>query len=68
VAVVEEATDMITRRDLLQRTGAAALALGPWETAFAEYFKPAKPALYPPETVITACGICDSACGMRATI
>jgi thiosulfate reductase/polysulfide reductase chain A len=59
---------MITRRDLLQRTGAAALALGPWETAFAEYFKPAKPALYPPETVITACGICDSACGMRATI
>lgn len=60
---------MITRRSVLQSAGAAAaLQLTPWQEAFAGYFEPAQPALYPPETIVTSCGICDSACGMRATV
>lgn len=60
---------MITRRSVLQSAcTAAGLQLIPWREAFAGYFEPAQPSLYPPETIVTSCGICDSACGMRATV
>ncbi|MGQ9916781.1 MAG: molybdopterin-containing oxidoreductase family protein, partial [Bryobacteraceae bacterium] len=48
---------------------AAALAVAPWEEVFAEHFEEARAAApYPPESIVTACGICDSACGMRVTV
>ncbi len=60
---------MITRRTVLQSSGAAAaLTLAPWREAFGSYFAPAERRLYPPESIVTSCGICDSACGMRATV
>ncbi len=60
---------MITRRTVLQSSGAAAaLTLAPWQEAFGSYFGPAERRLYPPESIVTSCGICDSACGMRATV
>lgn len=61
---------MITRRTVLRSAGsAAALAVAPWEEVFADYFEEARTAApYPPESIVTACGICDSACGMRVTV
>lgn len=60
---------MITRRSVLQGAGAAAtLGALPWNEAFAEFFEKASGIAYPPDSIITACGICDSACGMRATV
>lgn len=60
---------MISRRNWLQMAGkAAALSVAPWERLFAEHFTAAPHALYPPESLVTSCGICDSACGMRATV
>ena len=55
----------ITRRSLLRTAGAAGvLGALPIDKAFAEYFRPAN-ALYPPESLVTCCGICDSACGIE---
>lgn len=60
---------MITRRTILRNTGTAAvLSAAPWEELFAGYFEEARTAPYPPESIVTSCGICDSACGMRATV
>lgn len=61
---------MITRRTVLRSAGsAAALTVAPWEELFADYFEEARAgAPYPPESIVTACGICDSACGMRVTV
>lgn len=59
----------ISRRTLLRNAASAGMmgALSA-HSAFADYFKPAPAALYSPETLITCCGICDSACGIRATV
>jgi thiosulfate reductase/polysulfide reductase chain A len=59
----------ISRRSILRSAGTAGL-LGsiPLEQAFAQFFQPASRQLYPPNTIVTACGICDSACGIRATV
>lgn len=60
---------MITRRSVLQGAGGAAvLGTLPWNEAFAEYFERSQAIPYPPESLVTACGICDSACGMRVTV
>lgn len=60
---------MITRRSVLQGAGAAAtLGALPWREAFASYFEKSASVAYPPDSIITSCGICDSACGMRATV
>lgn len=59
----------ISRRDLLRTTGAAsATGLLSAESAFAEFFQPASRAIFPQDSIVTACGICDSACGIRATV
>ena len=60
---------MITRRSVLQSAGAAAaLGFAPLEEAFGAYFEQTQSVPYPPQSIITACGFCDSACGMRATV
>ncbi len=60
---------MITRRSVLGGAGAAAtLGALPWSEAFAQYFEKTSSIAYPPDSIITACAICDSACGMRATV
>ncbi len=60
---------MITRRTILRNTGTVAvLSAAPWEELFAGYFEEARTAPYPPESIVTSCGLCDSACGMRATV
>jgi thiosulfate reductase/polysulfide reductase chain A len=60
---------MITRRTILRSTGTAAvLSAAPWEELFAGYFEEARTVPYPPASIVTCCGICDSACGMRATV
>jgi Anaerobic dehydrogenases, typically selenocysteine-containing len=59
----------VSRRFLIRTAGAAGI-LGSvsLEKAFGEFFQPAARALYPPNTLVTSCGICDSACGIRATV
>jgi anaerobic selenocysteine-containing dehydrogenase len=58
-----------TRRDWLKiagGTGAGLFArpLG----AFHDFFRPADSAIPGAQTLVTACGICSPACGMRATV
>jgi len=58
---------MITRRTILQSAGTAAvLSAAPWEQLLAGYFEEARTVPYSPESIVTSCGICDSACGIRA--
>jgi thiosulfate reductase/polysulfide reductase chain A len=60
---------MITRRTVLHGAGtAAALSFAPWREAFGAYFEQSQSVPYPPESIVTACGFCDSACGVRATV
>ncbi|MCS6952588.1 MAG: molybdopterin-dependent oxidoreductase [Bryobacterales bacterium] len=56
----------LTRRSFLQITGAA--GAGPVLASFGDVFRPAQPAPLAERTLITACGLCDSACGIRATV
>lgn len=51
-------------------TGAAGagLASGGLLHAFDQFFQPAGPLSAGGQTLITACGLCDSACGMRALV
>jgi thiosulfate reductase/polysulfide reductase chain A len=59
----------ITRRNILRTAGAAGVVgTAGLDKAFAEFFQPAASALYPPDSIVTSCGICDSACGIRATV
>lgn len=56
----------LTRRNLIQTAGAlGTLSLN---KAYAEFFQPSTNALYPASSLVTCCGICDSACGIRATV
>lgn len=60
----------ISRRNLLKWTGAAgaaSVAGGPLE-AFADYFQAAAPSAASEQQLITCCGICSPACGMKATV
>lgn len=56
----------LSRRTFLQITGAA--GAGQLFGSFGDVFRPAQPAPFAEKTLITACGICDSACGIRATV
>ena len=60
----------ISRRSLLRSSGAVGvLSSLSVDKLFGEFFQPAAPsALYPPDSLVTCCGICDSACGIRATV
>lgn len=58
----------ISRRSLLKWTGATALGGSPALGAFSEYFQPAAPLAAQQQQLITACGICSPACGMKATV
>lgn len=59
----------ISRRGLLRSAAVAgSLAALPINKALASYFQPSHPALYPQDSLVSCCGICDSACGIRATI
>lgn len=61
----------ITRRNWLQLTGGAgagALAGGKLLGAFDDYFRAAAPAAAGEQTLITACGVCSPACGIKATV
>jgi anaerobic selenocysteine-containing dehydrogenase len=58
-----------TRRDWLKIAGAggAGLFAAPLK-AFNEFFRPADSVIPGAQTLVTACGICSPACGMRATV
>jgi len=56
----------LSRRNFLQITGAA--AAGRLLGSFGDVFRTAQPTAFMERTLVTACGICDSACGVRATV
>jgi thiosulfate reductase/polysulfide reductase chain A len=60
----------LTRRDWFRLTGAGAVTLGGEKLfgSFTDYFRPAAEAAANEQTLITACGICDSVCGIQATV
>jgi len=61
----------LTRREFMEVAGAAAATVAfadsLWSKLFASQFQPAK-GLATAQTLITSCAICDSVCGMRATV
>ncbi|MGC8915642.1 MAG: molybdopterin-containing oxidoreductase family protein [Thermoanaerobaculum sp.] len=61
----------LTRREFGALAGAATATVAFGETVFsklfASQFRPAR-GLTTTQTLVTACGICDSVCGMRATV
>lgn len=56
----------VSRRNLLKWTGA--LAGAPTLGAFDRFFQPAAPLAAGQKELITCCGICSPACGMKATV
>jgi anaerobic selenocysteine-containing dehydrogenase len=59
---------MISRRNLLKATGAAAMSGDRVFAAFEEFFRAAPAKEATAQTILTACGVCSPACGMRATV
>jgi thiosulfate reductase/polysulfide reductase chain A len=57
---------VLSRRNFLQITGAA--GAGPLLGSFGDVFRAAQPTPFAERTLITVCGLCDSACGIRATV
>lgn len=58
----------ISRRNLLKWTGAGAIGASPAMAAFDQYFRAAAPLAASEQQLITCCGICSPACGMKATV
>jgi thiosulfate reductase / polysulfide reductase chain A len=61
----------ITRRSWLRLTGATGAGLMSGADLFADFFQPAATASSAAaelKTLITSCGLCDSTCGMRASV
>ncbi len=61
----------LSRRQFMELAGAGAATVAFGDTLFSKLFaaqlQPAH-GLSPTQTLVTACGICDSVCGMRATV
>jgi thiosulfate reductase / polysulfide reductase chain A len=57
----------LTRRSWMQLTGSGLLGSGSLSAAFEQFFGPARHAL-DGKVLTTACGICSSSCGVRATV